>query len=371
MRIGAVSAAWLTVLFLCGAAFAQAGAGQGQGPGGGMRRDPAQMLQRMRDALSDVKLTDDQKPKIDAIFDKADKDLKEMMADGANQSPQERMPRMRELMQSVREEVHGVLTEEQRMAFDEKLAQMRGGGGQGAGPGGGRGGAVARLRDVADQLDLTDDQKSQVQTILEDAGQKMRELRDQGLAPEEMRPQAQKIGEDARGKVHDLLTPDQQKKLEELMQQAPAQGEGGRGNRGAGQAPPPPGGDKPGPGTRPSGSSGNSGLSPPVGIASVDVGKPAPDFELKKLDGQTVQLSSFKGKLLVLVFGSYTSPAFRSRAASLEELRREFNTRASFLLVYTKEAHPSGGWEVERNADEKIQVALHKDDAARRAVAKT
>lgn len=41
---------------------------------------------------------------------------------------------------------------------------------------------------------------------------------------------------------------------------------------------------------------------------SLQVGDPAPDFELERLDGKgKVRLSSFKGKkAVVLIFGSYT-----------------------------------------------------------------
>jgi hypothetical protein len=104
--------------------------------------------------------------------------------------------------------------------------------------------------------------------------------------------------------------------------------------------------------------------------ARLEIGQVAPEFELKKLDGTPVQLSSFKGKTLLLVFGSYSSPSFRQRAAALDELRRDFSTRVSFLVAYTREAHPAGSWEVERNRDEEISIADHKDEAGRRTVAR-
>jgi hypothetical protein len=99
-------------------------------------------------------------------------------------------------------------------------------------------------------------------------------------------------------------------------------------------------------------------------------GQAAPALALKKLDGSPVQLSSFKGKLVLLAFGSYSSPSFRQRAQALEELRRDYGVRVSFVVVYTKEAHPSGGWEVDRNKDAEIAVPQHADENARRAAAK-
>lgn len=103
----------------------------------------------------------------------------------------------------------------------------------------------------------------------------------------------------------------------------------------------------------------------------MDIGQIAPEFELKKLDGTPVQLSSFKGKIVLLTFGSFTSPSFRQRANALDELRRDFGVRVSFLVVYTREAHPAGTWEVDRNRDEEISIADHKDEAERRSIART
>jgi len=42
------------------------------------------------------------------------------------------------------------------------------------------------------------------------------------------------------------------------------------------------------------------------GRGGAQEGQAAPDFTLKGLDGQEVTLSSFKGKPLFLIFGSYT-----------------------------------------------------------------
>jgi hypothetical protein len=104
--------------------------------------------------------------------------------------------------------------------------------------------------------------------------------------------------------------------------------------------------------------------------ARLEIGQLAPELEVKKLDGTPVQLSSYKGKLLLLTFGSYTSPSFRQRVGPLDELRRDFGARINFVIVYTREAHPTGTWEVDRNRDEEISVADHKDEAERRAAAK-
>ena len=114
-------------------------------------------------------------------------------------------------------------------------------------------------------------------------------------------------------------------------------------------------------------------MIPPADLptARLEVGQVAPEFEIKKLDGTPVQLSSLKGKIVLLAFGSFTSPSFRQRAIGLDELRRDFGARVSFLVVYTREAHPAGTWEVDRNHDEEISIADHKDESERRTIART
>src|SRR5207253_7467317 len=95
------------------------------------------------------------------------------------------------------------------------------------------------------------------------------------------------------------------------------------------------------------------------------VGEAAPELNIDRLDGRSIQLSSMKGKPLVIEFGSYSSPSFRQRAQHMEELARQYNNRANFLLIYTKEAHPTGGWEVDRNRDDHVLIAAHADLNAR------
>jgi len=67
---------------------------------------------------------------------------------------------------------------------------------------------------------------------------------------------------------------------------------------------------------------------------------------------------------------AYTSPSFRQRALALEDLRREHGSRVSFLIIYTREAHPTGTWEVDRNRAQAINLPQHKDLSQRKEAAK-
>ena len=77
----------------------------------------------------------------------------------------------------------------------------------------------------------------------------------------------------------------------------------------------------------------------------------APDFTLKTNDGKAeVTLSKLVGpKPVVLVFGSFTCGPFRSHSGNIEKLYRMYKDRATFVMVYVREAHPTDGWRMESN----------------------
>ena len=94
------------------------------------------------------------------------------------------------------------------------------------------------LDQLVQQLNLTDDQKAKVKTILDTQNQKMRDLRnDTSLAPEERRPKIQSIREETTAQMKTVLTPDQFEKWQKMTQ---------RNRRPGGPGGPPPGGERPG-----------------------------------------------------------------------------------------------------------------------------
>jgi len=103
--------------------------------------------------------------------------------------------------------------------------------------------------------------------------------------------------------------------------------------------------------------------------AALKVGDVAPDVDLKTLDGKPFKLSALKNRVIVLVFGSYSSPVFRQRVPALEQLRKDVGQRAGVWIIYTKEAHAVGEWETERNRDEGVMVEQPTTDAKRKALA--
>lgn len=88
------------------------------------------------------------------------------------------------------------------------------------------------------------------------------------------------------------------------------------------------------------------------------LGEAALDFTLKTNDGKNeVTLSKLIGpKPVVLVFGNFTCGPFRSQAGNVEKLYRRYKDRATFVMVYVREAHPTDGWRMESN--ERVAVSL-------------
>ena len=104
------------------------------------------------------------------------------------------------------------------------------------------------------------------------------------------------------------------------------------------------------------------------------LGAPAPDFTLSTRDGsREITLSEVvrAGKPVVLVFGNYTCGPFRRQFPQIDALSRRYADRATFLLVYVREAHPINGWRMDDNDQVGIAVPQPTDYAGRVALAET
>ena len=87
-------------------------------------------------------------------------------------------------------------------------------------------------------------------------------------------------------------------------------------------------------------------------------GELAPDFSLPNITtAKNQSLRNFRGKTpVVLVFGSYTCPNFRSAAESLKALQTKYGAKIPFLLIYIREAHGVGDWQSTRNLREGVDL---------------
>ena len=106
------------------------------------------------------------------------------------------------------------------------------------------------------------------------------------------------------------------------------------------------------------------GKGPPsVSTGGVRIGAMAPGFTLAwhGLPGR-MALSEFRGrKPVVLVFGSYTCPNFRSQAGALNALYDKYHDQVAFALIYIREAHSAGQWQSTMNEREGITMQPARD----------
>lgn len=374
LRIGFAGRALLVAAMLtmmpCGRAWSQPANPPGA-RGDGPRRGPGMLLDRVQHAIEELKLSADQQSKIDSIFDDARDMLRSMGPELRDMDPTERQQRTREFLTDLREKVVAVLDDEQKPIFEQKLDELR----QNPGPGdraGRWGGALERFRAATSELDLTEEQRGKVETVLNEVREKMHAIREEsGGDRDAMRGKIRELMDETRSQLQEILTPEQQERFRAAMSQGDDRG-GGRSRGGAqpgAPMPPPPPAPPAEPPKDAAPGDGPRAMAPPPG-AGLRVGQEAPAFILEKLDGRNVQLSSFGGKILVILFGNYSSPSFRQRAAAFEQFKRENGRRAEFLIIYTRESHPVGESQVERNKQAGISVEQPADMKARKALAR-
>ncbi len=394
VRLATVLTVAITLFFagFIPSAMAQTTAASGKQSRAG-ERGGGQMLERIRQVVSDLNLNDDQKTKVDAVLQAEQTAFRQAIQETRNASPDERRSAVRNEMEKLHHAIAAELTDDQKAKFTAKIQALRAEGGKGrkaatetpptteptnadgAGKGGragergsgerGGGQGVTRLREAVDKLDLTPEQKTKLEAIFKDLETKAADLRkvakDSGGDRAALREKIRSLIEEAMTSLKTVLTPEQVDQLKQHFQAE--RGGRGAGKRGAGNDP----------STQPANQKASAddnmmdgannqkiATAAPTAVetkvVTLNIGDDAPQFTTKKIDGSTISLSNFQHKILLMLFGSYTSPSFRQRAVSFEALRHDFSSRANFLVIYTREAHPAGGWEVERNKDADIAL---------------
>lgn len=421
-----------------------------QQPGAQARPNPqrpgaqiGQLLDRIREAAASVGLNAKQTEKVDAILQSARSELGDLGARMQQMGPEQRRQEVQAITAGVIEEIGAQLTAEQRPKFREQIERIRqqaqrGGQGQrpppgqpggpppttrpgeqppqpGAQPGAARpqGGPGARVGQYIEQitaalqqLDLSEEQKPQVETALTSLRQDLRrmtaEARENATDPETAGQAVRQRMEQFRQTLMEILTPEQAQRLREEMQRRnPQQGNRPPGDRPPGDQPPdrPPGDRPPGemaPGQAPMQendpraqrrgregrgeggdetiSSENAFLDHLTAPPGLDIGQAlSTDVAVVTLTGKQRPLRELipRSKPLVVLLGSASSPTFRDRVADLLPLRQEIGRDADLLIIYTREQHAAGEWTVERNTRDKIEIPQHADIEARIAAAKT
>jgi peroxiredoxin len=345
----------------------------------------SQTFPRIRVILQDLKLSDDQKKKIEDVFTSAGENMRAMGAEMREMSQQQRLEKYRQMITDLREDIGKELNSDQKAKFNEAMEKVGrpnalSAPGSTTQPAGGQGitQMMMRMRSRLEQLGLSDEQKENAKKVFQDTTEKLKQLSTSTeRGGQEMRQKAREILESSRDSLKEILTPEQWEKFTSGLRESFGAGAGEK------------------PATQPKmidekmkdermsdekpskdddkakeKSSSKDDQSSEAPADAPQAGQAAPAFALQKVDGSTLELSAFKGKVVVLAFGSYSSPTFRRRAAALEEIRRKNDNRANFLFVYTKESHPKGGWEVDRNKQEDVEVTQASDLSDRSKQAK-
>lgn len=264
---------------------------------------------------------------------------------------------------------------------------------------------VASLRETLAQLDLTPEQRRTVSVVLQ---QELERLREQAptladLSPAQRRSRIAELAGQLVGKIREPLTPDQRTTFDQRTRALlagmgvpdaapPAPPEGGDMMAGEGMTS---GGDAMSGGPTPSGGAMMGGPStrptavpPPattrpaptdplspvtlaVGQPAPAVGQPAPELAAFWLDnGRPASLASLPARPRVLIFGSRSAPTFRDQVAAINQLQRDYRSRAEVIVIYTAEAYAAGVWDIDRNRQDKVRIEAHRTEADRVAVAR-
>ena len=154
-----------------------------------------------------LNLTEEQKSAVQNYLEDQRSQM-EVLRNDTTLTREQRAQRMREITEQTRGKVESILTVEQKQKAEELRNQARERFQERAGEQFDR---MARL------LDLTPEQKNQMQSYRESERTQLQALRDNtALTPEQRREQARAIHEQSQNNIRSLLDPTQQQKLEDL-----------------------------------------------------------------------------------------------------------------------------------------------------------
>ncbi len=162
------------------------------------------IVQRLRRAISQLDLTDDQKAQVKAIFDQASQQAQELSQSLEDYLRIRAVSEDRRIRQGASPAIGAVLTEEQMSLFQRNL-----GPGPTSRPGGDNvaGGMVAESPAGVAKVDLSPEQQQQIKDLIDSALQKARELRDKAAAGQDVQAQMQQLRQDLRSKLQSILSP--------------------------------------------------------------------------------------------------------------------------------------------------------------------
>lgn len=197
---------WKNAVATIAATLLMAGGALAQGFGFGPMGSGAMML-RMPEVQTELKLSDEQKTKVDGMLQQIRDERQGAFQELQGQGPEAIQKKIAEWRASEEKKVNELLNADQQKRYRQLQLQQRG---------------VSAVADkpVADALKLSDEQKSKVQALLDTQRQEMRTLFEGARGPgnfQELRPKMEVLRKQTDEKITALLTADQQKQWKEML----------------------------------------------------------------------------------------------------------------------------------------------------------
>jgi Spy/CpxP family protein refolding chaperone/peroxiredoxin len=312
--------------------------------------NPVGLVARLRERVESLRLTEAQSARLARIFAIAQEQARQLEMAVENLDAPRRLARIQPWIADLRRELGEVLTPRQlEMLRNQAATQPTREQAQ-------RLELFPRLEAALEKLDLPESQKKSVNELLSQTQRGVEQILQRHLAGGPVQGEAQQLLMTFRKQLGAILTPRQRQRLQELLaeQAAPMAGEPAVSKPPIRATTPRPRLEQSTPTTQPT-------TAPTVGMV-------APPFKLLTPGSAFIQLANLKGRVVVLEFGSVSTPTFRDHVAAMERLQDRYDNRGVyFLVIYTREAHPAGDAQVSRNEDDGITVDDPADLPARQA----
>ena len=171
---------------------------------------PESMLEQNPELLQELDLTPTQKSKIEDLKIK----YADLFSHNIRSTPnrQKRMQKRKMLQRDLRLEMQAILTPSQQRKFRDLMHRKQN-------KGGGR-----MLMETLASLNLSEEQKQQIRTLLTEQRPQMEEIRNSDVTPEEKREHLQTVRNNTEAALRDILTAEQYEQLENNMNMRRRQG---------------------------------------------------------------------------------------------------------------------------------------------------
>lgn len=174
------------------------------GQGAGRRERPAsrpEARERVFAGLEGLRLTNEQRAKIERIRSETNKKAQEIRA--SSLAPAERREKLAALMRESREKIAAVLTPEQRARFLAESGRVEG--------------RIPRFEQLAERLSLTPQQRARLKPIVDYYAAQVRKLRERMPAGPEREQRLRALVQEFRQRTQAVLTAEQRRRFEQVM----------------------------------------------------------------------------------------------------------------------------------------------------------